>query len=79
MIETRISALAESTAVMSDKEVGLALKGMDRVAAPHLFAYRKGGFSQKVGQAVLKAVRPTGNVLPGYVPPYAMHRALDDA
>jgi RNA ligase len=30
-------------------------------------------------EVVFRAIRPTGNVLPGYVPSYALGRVLDEA
>jgi hypothetical protein len=30
-------------------------------------------------QTLFRAVRPTGNVLPGYVPSFAMNRVMDEA
>jgi RNA ligase len=30
-------------------------------------------------EVVFRAIRPTGNVLPGYVPSFALGRVLDEA
>ena len=51
-IRAKVEALASDTAHLSDKEVGLALKTMEPVAAPYLFPYRKGGFTPKLSTTI---------------------------
>ncbi|MEH3065298.1 MAG: RNA ligase [Methylobacterium radiotolerans] len=67
---------------LSARELGLRLLEMPADVRPFLFAYRKADTPEaeaKVTQSMLKTIRPTGNVLAGYVPSYAMARALDEA
>jgi RNA ligase len=79
-IEARVAEVAASVAVLSDKELGLSLNTLPADARPYLFAYRKSGaITGKARDTLMRAIRPTGNVLPGYVPSYAMGRMLDDA
>jgi RNA ligase len=77
----RVAALANTLAEASDKEVGLRLGAIDSDLRPFIFAYRKKGGNLLEGssrQALFRADRPTGNVLPGYVPSYALGRVLDE-
>ena len=78
----RISAAARSVAHLSDKELGLQLATLDEDVRGFIFAYRKSGGNLLAGRSragLLRAIRPTGNVLPGYLPSYAMNRLLDEA
>ncbi len=79
-LESRVAQVAASVAHLSDKELGLALNTLPADARPYMFAYRKAGaITGKARETLMRAVRPTGNVLPGYVPSYAMGRVLEDA
>lgn len=49
-------------------------------ARPYLFGFRKAGaITGKSRESFMRSIRPTGNVLAGYVPSYAMGRVLEDA
>lgn len=78
----RIAALAQSVAHLPDKELGLHLGTLDPELRGFLFTYRKSGGdlikTDRGRQSVLRAIRPTGNVLAGYVPSYAMNRLLEE-
>jgi RNA ligase len=79
-IETKVAEAAASVAHLSDKELGLSLATLPAEARSYLFGYRKsGGIVGRSREALMRSVRPTGNVLPGYVPSFAMGRVLDDA
>ena len=76
----RIKAAADSVAHLTDKDLGLVLAAQPDEVRPFLFAWRKFG-GQLVGksqEALFRASRPTGNVLPGYVASYAMLRVAED-
>jgi RNA ligase len=78
----RVATLAATLDGLADKEVGLRLGGIEADLRPFIFAYRKQGGNLMDGrsrQALFRAIRPTGNTLPGYVPSYAIGRALDEA
>jgi RNA ligase len=73
---------AQAVAHLTDKEVGLRLHQFPAEVRPFVFAFRKQGGDLMVGRArqlLFRSIRPTANELPGYVPSYAMHRALDEA
>jgi RNA ligase len=77
----RVADVCAGLAHLSDKEVGLQLTQIDAQARPFVFAYRKGGGDLMQGrnrEAVFRSFRPTGNVLTGYVPSYAMARVMDE-
>ena len=79
-LEARVAQVAAEVAPLSDKELGLALKMLPADARPYLFAYRKSGaITGKARDSLMREVRPTGNVLEGYVPAYVMGRVLDEA
>ena len=79
-IEARVTEVAASVAHLSDKELGLSLNSLPADARPYLFVFRKlGAITGKSREALMRSVRPTGNVLTGYVPSYAMGRVLEDA
>jgi RNA ligase len=81
-LSERIAVLAGSLEELSDKEVGLRLGSIEPDLRPFVFAYRKQGGKLMEGrsrQALFRAIRPTGNILPGYVPSFAIGRALEDA
>lgn len=79
-LEARVAEVAASVAQLSDKELGLALNTLPADARPYLFSYRKSGaITGKARDSLMRAVRPTGNVLPGYVPSFTMGRVLEEA
>jgi RNA ligase len=79
---TRIAGVAQSVASLSDKELGLNLGTLDPELRGFVFTYRKTGGdllkTDRARQSVLRAIRPTGNMLAGYVPSYAMIRVLEE-
>jgi putative RNA ligase len=91
IIEQRVATLVYATAdvtyrtaSMSDKEVGLALPSIPEPYRHLVFPFRKHNsfcMSQdsRFRKAVYKLVRPTGNVLEGYTPSYAMHRVAEES
>lgn len=73
---------AEPIAGLTDKEVGLQLASFPEEVRRFIFPYRKSGgnlLSDRTREAVFRSIRPTGNVLDGYVPSYAINRVLDEA
>lgn len=78
-VEARVAEVAASVAHLSDKELGLSLNALPEDARPYLFGFRKAGaIVGKPRDSLMRSIRPTGNVLAGYVPSYAMGRVLDD-
>jgi RNA ligase len=80
-VETRVARVAASVAHLSDKELGLSLNTLPADVRPYLFGFRKAGgaITGKVRESLMRSIRPTGNMLPGYTPSFAMGRVLDDA
>ena len=80
-LEDRVAATAAGGAHLSDKELGLSLATLPADTRPFVFPWRKAGgrLDGKARQVLFRAVRPTANELPGYVPSYAMGRVLDEA
>ena len=79
-VEAKVAELAASVAHLSDKELGLSLNSLPADARPYLFGFRKSGaITGKPRESLMRAIRPTGNMLADYVPSYAMGRVLDDA
>ncbi len=80
-LTARIASCAATVAHLSDKELGLILKTLPVDVRGYLFAWRKAGgrVEGRTRAVLLRDVRPAGNVLPGYVPSYAMGHVLDDA
>lgn len=79
-IEARVAEVAASVSHLSDKELGLSLNSLPADARPYLFSFRKlAAITGKSRETLMRSIRPTGNVLAGYVPSYAMGRVLDDA
>jgi len=79
-IETHVAEVAASVADLSDKGLGLSLATLPGEARPYLFGFRKfGAITGKGRDTLMRSVRPTGNVLPGYVPSFAMARVLEGA
>lgn len=81
-LSRRVRSAVDEVSDLSDRELGLRLAEMPADVRPFLFAHRKATTPEskaKAALAVVKAIRPSGNVLDGYVPSYAMARALDEA
>ncbi len=79
-IEARVVEAAAAVAHLSDKDLGLGLAAQPKEVQPYLFGFRKTGtFSGKLRDTLMRSIRPTGNVLPGYTPSFAMNRVLEDA
>ncbi len=77
----RVRNEAETVAALSDKEVGLRLNQFPSDLRPFIFPYRKNAGVLCVGrtrQSVFRAIRPTANHLPGYVPSYAINRVMEE-
>lgn len=89
LLDARATALVaevarEASAVVawSDKEVGLALARWPEPIRSFIFPYRKSGgdlLSGRPRRALFRAIRPTGNVLDGYTPSYAMNRVTEES
>ncbi len=78
----KVRNVAVSVAALSDKEVGLKLQSFDEEVRRFLFPYRKQNgniLSGRSRDVVFRAIRPNGNVLPGYVPSYAMSRLAEES
>jgi RNA ligase len=79
-IEAQVVEAAAAVAHLSDKELGLSLSAQPKAVQPYLFGFRKTGtFSGKLRDSLMRSIRPTGNVLAGYAPSFAMNRMLEDA
>ena len=79
-LEARVAKVAAAVAHLSDKELGLALPSQPDDVRPYLFGFRKtGGITGKSRDSLMRSIRPAGNALPGYVPSFAIGRALADA
>lgn len=77
----RVTELALAWESRSDKEVGLAMHGGELkgvLGSEYLFTYRKKGLAAVRAQA-LKNLRPTGNVIEGYVPSALLHRVQNSS
>ncbi|WP_261926256.1 RNA ligase [Methylorubrum sp. GM97] len=89
ILQTRFIRLAASVCHaaqdadgLSDKELGLRLSDVPEAIRPFVFPFRKATTDEarsKLRVAMLRTLRPTGNVLDGYVPSFAMDRALSEA
>lgn len=77
----QVAETAQKVANLSDKEVGLSLATFPAEVRPLIFAWRKGGgrLDDRGHLALMRAIRPTGNVLDGYVPSYAMGRMMEES
>jgi RNA ligase len=72
--------VAKSVEHLSDKELGLSLATLDKRAQPYVFDWRKSGgkLGPRSMATMFRGVRPTGNVLEGYTPSFAVNRVQDD-
>lgn len=78
----RVKVEAEAVMGLTDKEVGLRLSEVPEDARPFIFPYRKQSGDLLTGRprdALFRAIRPTGNNLPGYVPSYAVRRFEEES
>jgi RNA ligase len=75
-----VAEVAQTVAHLSDKELGLSLNTLDKRVQPYLFDYRKSGgkLGPRSMATLYRSVRPTGNVLAGYTPSFAVTRVQDD-
>ena len=65
---------------LTDKEIGLSLNAIPQDVRPFVFGFRKAGrIDDRTRPALMRAIRPKGNALPGYVASYAMGRLMDEA
>jgi RNA ligase len=79
-IEGRVAEVAATVAHLSDKELGLSLNALPADVRNYVFGFRKSGvITGKFRDTMMRAIRPTGNALEGYMPSYAMGRVLEDA
>jgi RNA ligase len=81
-IVAQVEAAARTLAGLSDKDVGLRLATLAPAVKPFIFDYRKSGGKLLDGRSrekVFRLVRPTANVLPGYVPSHAINRVADES
>jgi RNA ligase len=81
-IVERVATLARGLEGMSNKDLGLTLANIDPALRPYIFTYRKRPESLLEGptrQTLFRAIRPLGNVLPGYVPSFAMSRVMEES
>jgi RNA ligase len=76
----RIAQAVADVANMNDKELGLRLGEQPEAIRSFLFPWRKSGgnLTGKNREALFRAIRPTGNILAGYTPSYAMKRVAED-
>lgn len=75
----KVELAAENSAHLTDKELGLILNSYPEAVRRFLFPARKGDvLSGRTRETMFRSIRPTGNVLDGYTPSYAMHRVQDD-
>ncbi len=90
LIDASLAALLDKTARiadevrdLSDKDIGLRLSSFDEDIRGFIFPYRKSGgnplSSDKLRTGLFRAIRPTANVLAGYVPSYAMKRMMEES
>jgi RNA ligase len=79
-IKAKVAATSEKLGAATDKEVGLQLNSLDPEVRALIFPWRKAGgkLDDRANAGLLRMIRPTGNVLPGYVPSYAMNRIAEE-
>jgi RNA ligase len=76
-----IKVQAEAVAHLSDKDVGLLLASIPEPARRFIFPFRRSGgnlLASRMRDTVFRIIRPTGNVLVGYAPSYAVSRVLEE-
>ncbi len=75
-----VGEAAKAVAHLTDKELGLTHATLDERVRPYLFDYRKSGgkLGHRSMATMFRNVRPTGNVLAGYTPSFAVNRVQDD-
>jgi RNA ligase len=83
---TAIDKTGQLTDHLTDKELGLMLKEIPERIRSFVFPRRKhaGNLDAMIShprtrEALFRSLRPTGNVLPGYRPSYAINRILEEA
>lgn len=77
-----VQAAATEVAQLSDKDVGLALSTFSDEVRRFIFPYRKSGgdlLGSNTRDAVVRAIRPDGNVLAGYMPSSTVNRFTTEA
>ncbi len=78
----KVDLEARKVAAWTDKEVGLNLQNWPEDIRSFIFSYRKNNGNLLIGkprQALFRSIRPTGNVLNGYTPSYAMNRVIEES
>jgi RNA ligase len=79
----KTARVAGTVKELSDKDIGLRLSSFDDDVRSFIFPYRKTGgdpmSSDRFRASLFRALRPTGNVLSGYVPSYAMTRMMEES
>jgi RNA ligase len=87
-LSSRINSIVDATKIeadkiasWTDKEVGLSLDKFPADIRRFIFPYRKYGdlLKGRARTALFQSIRPTGNILPGYVPSYAVRRVAEEA
>ena len=76
-----IAAAAGEVAHLSDKEVGTTLSRFPERLRRYIFLHRRDSDllgSERTRERLLRDVRPTGDLLPGYEPSFAIRRVADD-
>ncbi len=76
----RIAEAAASVADRSDRELGQSLASVPEDVRPFVFPWRKHGgqLSGRTRETLYRAIRPTGNVLQGYIPSFAAKMVADE-
>lgn len=80
-IKRKVAHTADVLAGLPDKEVGLRLRSLEPEVQPLIFHWRKAGgkLEGRALVALYRMIRPTGNILAGYTPSYAMNRVTEEA
>lgn len=70
----KLVAKSKEVDVFNDKELGLRLTEIDEDVRPFMFPFRKSGhiLHPRLKETMWRAIRPTGGVLDGYTPSYAV-------
>lgn len=78
-VEAKVADAVAEHASLSDKELGLRLNTLDNQVRPFVFHWRKmGKIEGRQRDGLARMIRPTGNVLAGYTPSFAMNRVIED-